>query len=571
MDKYLFNASNDTINQLNKFKNQINDILSFNVDNFTKNLFLMRDIFVRDFETSATNDNIKRRVYEFFNKQNNPNLKTGNIISIIKFQHLTVTYVNKLMQEILTYKINTKEINLINFSSVTSWITNQDNPLLNDILKQYVYNQKLKNITPKSKKKVHNKEDLDTSEKIKKILEELLKIILIIKNNDCVSYGSFTSYNINRKIKYNDIDLYSTDSYRLLIFFMIYIFLSIGYDTCLFSIPYIVGHISLKYKDIFIIDCIFLDNYTINVINKVLINNIYFIDPGLQMLNNFRMLSENFRSYKIYQNMEESLYKYKTLLNYFVNNNNKFNKDRLNIWLNSGITRETFPYKIVDNTILISIKELIDISPFDYIMIVLDSPNKIMDKLSKINGLFSRKYGAFINEIFFETKKIKSNKSNHNYAGNVNIVTQLIDENKLIQLDRNNIDLPYNINSNKKYLIFSNLTTTTYVKYEDNKIVDISVKNLIAFIATTCLYNMLHKRDEFAMELYYLTLHSLTFDEPMKLLDYIKFDRYKMQGDHKEISLCKNLFNSIYKSKDMEYDYMDYNTFIDLTNINGGY
>ncbi|AAG02744.1 putative poly(A) polymerase large subunit [Betaentomopoxvirus amoorei] len=573
MNIYLKNASNDTISHLSKFTNQINDIISFDINNFTKNVLIMRNNInnIRtNFENVSDDNSIKRRITEFFDKQNTPNLKLGSIISIIKFQHLTVTYVNKIIKEIVTYKCNTREINIVNFSSVTSQISNYDNPILNEILKQYVYKQKLKNVTVNNdKKKIIDPDDEKLAESIKKILEEILKILLIIKNNDCVAYGSFTCYNINRSIKYNDIDLYSTDAYRILIFFMIYIHLTIGHDTCLFSIPFITGHISLKYKNIFIIDCIFLDNSIINVINKSLINNIYFIDPGLQMLNNFRMLSENFRSYKIYEKMEESLNKYKTLLNYFVNNNNKFNKQRLNYWLKSDVCRNNFPYTIVDNTILISIKELIDISPYDYIMIVLDSPSDIMEKLSNISGLFSRKYGAFLNEIFFETKKIK-NKIN-TYAGNTNNITQLIDENKLIKLNRSDINMPYNINPNKKYLIFSNLTTSTYVYFENDKMTDISVKNLISFISTACLYNLLHKKDDFGMELYYLTLHCLTFTETRKLNEYKVIDRYKIKGEHKEISLCKNLFNSIYKNKSMEDEYMDYNTFIDLTNINGGY
>ncbi|CCU55359.1 poly(A) polymerase catalytic subunit VP55 [Adoxophyes honmai entomopoxvirus 'L'] len=559
--------SKELASSLSKHENKIKIINAFKAKELINNLCRMRDIFIENSFVLCKDEDIAKRVEELFSRHLKPDLKLGTIIAIINFQCLTATYVNKTLEEIIVYKNNTTEINIVNFSTVTSWINNNDNVILDKLLKQYVYKQKLKNKSNENIKK-YDVFDEEIVEKLKKLIEKILKILLVIKNNDCVCYGSFTCYNINRKIKYNDIDLYSTDAYRILSFFMIYIYLSTGYDTCLFSIPYIIGHISLKYKNIFIIDCIFLDKSTIDSINKVLINNIYFIDPGLQMLNNFRMLSENFRSYKIYEKLEESLNKYITLLNYFVNNNNKFNKNRLNCWLKSDITKANFPYEIVDNAVVISIKKLIDTSPFDYIMIVMDSPSVIMEKLSKLNGLFSKKYGAFINEIFFETKKNRNIKTN-SCAGNS--ITQIIDENKLIKLERKDINMPYNINPNKKYLIFSNLTTSTYVYAENNKIIDISVKNLISFIATACLYNLLHKRDNFGMELYYLILHCLTFDETRRLNEYKVISRYKIQGKHIEISLCKNLFQSIFIPSIMDDEYVDYNTFINLTNINGGY
>lgn len=216
----------------------------------------MRDIFIENSFVLCKDEDIAKRVEELFSRHLKPDLKLGTIIAIINFQCLTATYVNKTLEEIIVYKNNTTEINIVNFSTVTSWINNNDNVILDKLLKQYVYKQKLKNKSNENIKK-YDVFDEEIVEKLKKLIEKILKILLVIKNNDCVCYGSFTCYNINRKIKYNDIDLYSTDAYRILSFFMIYIYLSTGYDTCLFSIPYIIGHISLKYKNIFIIDCIF--------------------------------------------------------------------------------------------------------------------------------------------------------------------------------------------------------------------------------------------------------------------------------------------------------------------------
>ena len=96
-------------------------------------------------------------------------------------------------------------------------------------------------------------------------------------------------------------------------------------------------------------------------------------------------------------------------------------------------------------------------------------------------------------------------------------------------------------------------------------------KNLISFISTACLYNLLHKRYDFGMELYYFILSCLSIDDKRNISEYNVIPRIKIKGEHKEVSLCKNLFNSIYSYKEIDCEFLDYNTFVNMTNINGGY
>ncbi|BAO49506.1 putative poly(A) polymerase large subunit [Alphaentomopoxvirus acuprea] len=567
MNIYIRNKPLDIKNALVDYNDKINDIVKFDKNKFIKQLISIRDIYVNDFIDTSKNDDISRRVNEYFDKQNVQNLKLGSIKSIIKFQHIIVTYVSKLLDNIIIYNNSSKMVDMINFLSLTSKIVPKDNDKLNNILKEYIYNSKLKNISKQIKKNENTEHDISIATKIGNILENILKTILIIKNNDCLCYGSFTCYNINCNIKYNDIDLYSTDAFRIVMFFMIIIHFIIGYDTYMFSIPFILGHISLKYKNIFLIDCIFMDKPTLNCIPKVLINNIYFIDPGYQMLNNFRMLSENFRSYKINEDIESAYIKYKTLLNYFTLNNS-FNNNRLNNWLSKKLTMKDIPYYIENYNIIIDIKKIIETSPYDQIIIILGEPYRIMNELKKLNGNFSRKYGSFLNEIFFETSLTDKNKII--ISGGQHKYTQIVDENKLSRIKITSIDNKLNIDSKKKYLIFSNLTTSTYL-YINNDVKELSLKNLISFLSTTSLYCLLHKKCDFGMELYYCIISLLTLHDTRKITEYKVLDRYKLEGKHIEISISKNLFSSITRPKETTCDMMNYEEFIGYTNINGGF
>lgn len=79
---------------------------------------------------------------------------------------------------------------------------------------------------------------------------------------------------------------------------------------------------ALRYKNTFLIDCIYMDINIMNDIQKTLINNVNFVDPGLQMLNNIRMSMEIFRLDKIDKDKDNTILKYSTLLSYYFNHNN---------------------------------------------------------------------------------------------------------------------------------------------------------------------------------------------------------------------------------------------------------
>ncbi|AAC97789.1 ORF MSV143 putative poly(A) polymerase large subunit PAP-L homolog (vaccinia E1L), similar to SW:P33809 [Melanoplus sanguinipes entomopoxvirus] len=560
-------------NELIKYKQQIDTIVKFDKDEFIKKLIIIKDIYITDFINISKNNDIKRRVYTYFNKQNTFD-KIGSIIAVLKFQHLIVTYVNRLLEDIIDHNNGSISVELMNFTSITSKTVKKSDESIAPILKvtsNYLCRSRLIN---KNQEIPKNKNVSDDVINICKLLENILKTILVIKNHECLVYGSFTCFNIDSNIKYNDIDLYSINAYKLMIFFMSIINFLIGYDVYIFSIPFIEGHISLKYKDVVLIDCIFLPKKIIDNIPKVMINNIYFIDPGMQTLNNFRMLSENFRSFKLTKDFENSYKKYIILIEYFIQNS-MFNIKRLKEIFSNTYTKKSIPYTINNTSLTIDIKKFIPSSLYDYVIVIWNSPDHIMKFLSKIKGRFSMKYGSFLNEIFFETS-ISSDKISKMdiIAGNVVCEKSpyVIDENTMKKINVTNDEIDIYIDTTKKYLIFTNLTTSTYLYVENDKVVDISMKNLVSFIATISLYNFLHKNNEFAMDLYYYLFALLRIEDDRFIEEYTIFPRYKRKGEHIEISMYKNIFKSIFNASFTTNDvYMNYNTFIENTNIYGGF
>src|SRR5690606_8903434 len=185
-------------------------------------------------------------------------------------------------------------------------------------------------------------EKLKTS--IESIIADLLKY-----DEKVICYGSYTSNNIDPNINYNDIDIYHTQSYYFLICLMISIEIITDISTSILHIPYITGHLSLLYKTYTLLDCIYLDSYTMSFLKPVKINNKTFANPGLQFLNNIKMSSEVFRLTNLYKNQELSVNKNASLLSYYLTQNNISLVDSKFI----NEIMDTLQYKIIGQKIIV--------------------------------------------------------------------------------------------------------------------------------------------------------------------------------------------------------------------------
>jgi len=531
---------------------KIESILKFNIPRFINKLIMFRDIYIKDIDIIkyCSDDHIKDRVKNYFNKQKSE-IKQGAIKACINFQYIISSrYANNILSILL--KTNEKKFNVVNSQPINSYNIEKNNDIdiiITDILTTYLNKIKLNSNSPIKKKGLSI-----TARKIIDIIDNILPILISHSSNGIVCFGSYTAYNLDSSISYGDIDMYSPKAYNILIILMCLMYFVTGYELYMFSIPFIPGHISLKYGNDEIIDCIYVPYNTLSTIPKSRINDVLFVDPGLQMLNNIRMGTEIFRSHNIYKNFTSTLNKYKSLLNYFIQNS-EFDVHQFKRILHDDIKID---YKIDNNKLIINLDSIVENSLFNNIVVLFDSPKICMEYMGKLDGNFSRKYYAILNEIFFESELVGGS-------------TNTIKEENIIKLNRN--DLVHTdtiLNLNGKTLYFTNLTMTTFVKNTDGKINDISDRNIISFIATAALYSFFHGYDSFGLSLYYIILNNITKIND-DLNKWNEITRYKIKGEHVYISMTKNVFHSIIPYKETDFEYANYDTFIKYTSINGGF
>lgn len=532
-------------------KNQLNKVLfitKFNISKFTNNILLLLDKISYD-DVTISYDVLHFRLKKYFNKQQIVD-NIYQIKAIIKYQFIIANYCSKLIYIL----INSYDIR--NVTETSSILLNKNNKLIDIIFSKYLSNIKIKYLKPNTQPKHFNHKE---SIPISKFLGIILKLLLKQQNNQMLCYGSFTCYNLNQNLKYNDIDLYHLKSYKFCIFLMVLVYFIFDMNVYIFSVPYIMGHMSIKYETDYLIDCIYLPKNVIETIPKVLINNINFVNPGLQMLNNIRMGVEFFRSYKIYTNLEDVHKKYTALLNNFISNNNYFKSRKLDFWYKKNLNKNDIEYYFEKDNLIIDLKKLVPNPFFDKVIVSFADPIILINNLKGIDGLFSRKYHAFLNEIFFETKY-----TNDNDGGNSTNKTIIIDEEKILKISRDKkfeTFLDKNIYNNS--IIISNLTTSVFVKTKNGYLSDISFRNITSIIATLALYSFLHKRDKLGMNLYYVLL-SMICNIHEDISEFNCINRYKLKGEHKKLSIHNDVLFDIRNKDHNEKQFLTYDEYISI-------
>lgn len=257
-------------------------------------------------ETNITN--IKKKLSSFFELQKNYN-KTMNILGIINFQSLFIQYFEIYFSSIVS---DNKPSIHQEIYSLSSNIFQEDQEISN-FVEKYLEKYDIEFIQKhKQKKEIFGEKDNDIFGFLEKIFNDLLKKIQkknIYNKNDrynILTYGSYTSHKINPEVTYNDIDIYSSNPLGFLVTFLVMIKIIFDIDIDIFKIPYVLGHVSLRYKQIHFADCLFIDDITLKKIPIVRIKETMFVHPVIQVLNFFRLISEPRRMFALSEKKENA-------------------------------------------------------------------------------------------------------------------------------------------------------------------------------------------------------------------------------------------------------------------------
>lgn len=448
-----------------------------------------------------------------------------------------------------------------------------------------------------------NKHELEEEDKLillflENITQNIIKKTQKLNQIDfkIITYGSYTSFIINPEIQYNDIDIYHSNPLKFLIILMIVIKFILDIDVDIFKIPYILGHLSLRFKNVHFLDCIYIDKYTMDKIPTCIINNIVFVDPMVQMLNNFRMISDIKRMHNICLNKKNTSLKYATLLQY--------SKQNLDISFNF---QKQFDFDITiinDDFLMINLQqvfkqkkdfnELKHLLCFDYLVISLNKPEYFLKLINRDDILISKQYFALFNEIAVEIlnkdkKEVINKLNNLNNIKTIDIHESQIKYKELTSNDQFP-EVLEKLFMNNNVLLMTNISTDIYIKnYLSNEkiITNVTVTDISkeTILSSFILYNTIKSRSSKIIKFYIeFLLNFIKFNNKIPELELLSANyeiknkeynniyiqkKIKLSGNHLVFKLndpmfVKNLF--FYQKQDQEY--YNYKTFLEVTNYN---
>lgn len=496
---------------------------------------------------------ISDRINEYFSRQKNKSCNFRSIISLIKYQYIVVKYYTKFLG-ILTKSDHIDIVDtVVDISNV--YKRSKSKEYIKKISNEYVENVKVKGT---EKKKCNNEEDTPESLELEKVVINILKKSLYV-HSYLICYGSYTNHVIHN-VNYDDIDVYFPDSFFYLILIMFSVKMITGYNLHILGYPFIKGHLSILYKDKKLIDCIYISHYILNRIRTKEINSIKFIDPLFQFLNQIRMNNELFRCNKIYDNPTKYTHVIYSFLLYIKDSYKGFDLRKVREYRKSS-KKPTNWKMICDNIIMIDVEDFNnDNNGFDRVLVVLSDPEKILEELKSVDGVYSIKYNAFLNEIFFETKPSKGGFKNNDKKTldrkkfGVHNFSRLIDE-------------------SKKYLIMSSLTNTSYIDIDEK---DVSIKNIQSIIATICLYSFLKDKNAYGWNIFNYLISTLKCkledDFEQKYCQLTRYRKNNKNSKHLILNIENNIFNDFQTDRnEIIVDYLDRNDFISRYGNDGGY
>lgn len=598
IEKYIGSDNYDkiSIDTIKILENNIKKIMFINAkfDNkkyisfIVNSLFRIYELFFsQNMSEIVTKNDIKKRLNDFINISKKIN--NNNAYSIIGYHLKFLNNFNIYFTPLVDKQKSYLHTELYNISQTP---IKENKTIVDKVTKYYEpYNI---NYIPKHIKNASKLTDEDIKIKncLINIFNDVIKKLQKINGNNfqMLTYGSYTGYKINPEIVYNDIDFYHTDPIGFLSTYIVVVKIIMNIDINIFKIPFIIGHCSLRYKDEHFADCLYIDKETILNIPNSVINDIKFVHPVIQVVNNFRMMSEMRRI----SNFSESDEKRK-------NNNLKlismlqYTCEEFGINFDRDVKKIDFDIELLDNSFVIDLKkifkkvvgyeEIKEELEFDVLIVSRYSPNLLFSFLKKNQGIIRRQYFALFNEIVVEyyknsisTKKNKSNKLNK--------------RGEVYEVDIQKIDRPDNtvengvekIIANNNSILMSSLTEEFFLKVDKEvdgiikttKVTNITKETILSSFVLTQILK--HKNNKDLVKFYFLTLLSFVFfnDKKNDLNDFVKnigniiaLGKYKEKGNHEVFSLDPIRLKPVFFYKKQDKDvYQDVQEFLNVTSYN---
>ncbi|QEJ79180.1 poly-A polymerase catalytic subunit [Goatpox virus] len=295
----LYLKRDPSLTEFHMLKSQYKNIQRVNI--FNKEIFISlvkknKKKFFSDIKSSPSD--IKRSILNYFSKQENT-YSIGKLYTIIELQSILVTTYTDVLG-ILT----TKGPDL--FTSNIYYNASSMQSLARDALN-------FMNVAQMTDKTMGRHNVSSLVDNVNSLMEEYLRR----HNKNCICYGSYSLHLLNPDIKYGDIDILQTNSRTFLIDLAFLIKFITGLNVVLLKVPYLKNYMVLKdQNDSHIIDSFNIRQDTMQSIPKVLIDNIYIVDPTLQLMSMLKMFSQIDRLEDLAKNPEKLTVRLATLLEY---------------------------------------------------------------------------------------------------------------------------------------------------------------------------------------------------------------------------------------------------------------
>lgn len=369
-----------------------------------------------------------------------------------------------------------------------------------------------------------------SNQEFKNAIQELIARKLYNKPESSMVYGSFSLYLYDKTVKFNDIDLYATDTYHYLICLIGIVYFSTGRELSINSIPYVEGLRTIrdetKYEDNEyiennLLDCIHMDKSIFAHLPFISYDNVKILDPKIQFLQTIRQLSVFDRRHKLYYDFDKVL---KSLLYY------------------TYISKVDFKIRAIPSTEWFFRKN----NKYENISELKKSDDNLLYLLFKEPSYFK----IIIDGVTYITI------INYNHSNKVNIDSFVYTLFSILKKKSMKYGSVFNedVYEGKNIVVFTHNTLETYF----TKDYELTILTIISFISTYALYNLLHKRNiDNLLNLIY-TLMQQKMNQ-----SHWKIERYKnTKESHKVINFVKLLFTSLIAKEEP-------NEFIEKNNSNG--